>query len=231
MNKIKNIIAVACCASLAGCASTSTQMVNSDGAVGNCGAWGFGIIGTAAALISTNECVKKYEAAGYHEIGSPPAPTPLSTNAVTSPAAPATLVSKDGVIKLVVPAGWIQAPPPTEGVQIYGKSAALDAGLFVSAIDLQDVQDWKQYSALRASKVAGNLKDGVATELVPTFINGLEGYSAEISGVSKNGIKLHYLGTVVKTEKRLVYFLSWSLESRFAVNRNALSQLPFGLQP
>ena len=229
MRSIQTSIALALCYCFAGCVSTSTQMTNSDGQVVNCGAWGFGIIGAPAALISTSECVKKYQAAGYHELGSPQAASakPSSPGASTSPV---TLLAKDGTFKLILPAGWIQSPPPSPAHQIYGKNSTLDAGLLVSAVDLADIQDWKKYSESLSGKVASNLTQGVATELVPTIVNGFEGYNAEISGASKTGIKLHYLSTVVKTEKRLMYFLSWSLESRFAGNKKAFEQIPSGLE-
>ena len=115
---------------LGGCASTSTQMVNEDGQVINCGAWGFGIIGAPVALISTQECIKKYRAAGYHEAGS--LQSPGNTQAFAQlPGTGITLTAKDGAFKIDLPAGWVQATPPSQAYQFYAKNPTLDAGLLV----------------------------------------------------------------------------------------------------
>src|ERR1039458_5631715 len=84
---------------VAECASTSTQTVNDNGQVANCGAWEFGIIGAPAALISTQNCISKYQASGFHEAGLPQVATGTQTAERTGnslPAGPITITSKDG---------------------------------------------------------------------------------------------------------------------------------------
>lgn len=229
MQTHQQYIAVVLLSCITGCASTSTQMVNDDGQVINCGAWGFGIIGAPAALISTHECIKKYQAAGYHEVGAPQssAGSPLSAAALSRPS---TMASKDGAFKLTLPAGWVQSTPPTQAHQLYAKNATLDAGLLVSSVDLVNIQDWKKYSESLVSKLASSLTESYTSEPAYVLVNGFDSYRAEISGATKTGVKVHYLATVVKADKQLIYFLSWCLKSKFAVNKAALEKLPSGLQ-
>jgi hypothetical protein len=61
-------------------------------------------------------------------------------------------------------------------------------------------------------------------------VNGFEALRADIGGTLKNGTKVHYLGTVLKTDKNLVYVLSWTLESKFARARDQFEELPLAMQ-
>ena len=213
---------------IGGCVSTSTQMVNDDGLAVNCGAWGIGLIGAPAALISTNECVKKYKAAGYHETGSPVA---VNSTAAAQPAtSPITLTSKDGAFKLYLPAGWVQATPPSQAYQFYTRNQTLDAGLLVSTVDAKDIQDWQLYAESLRLKLASNLTQATLSEPEKTVVNGLEAFRAEVTGVAKNGLKLHYLSTLIKADRYMIYLVSWSLESKFESNKVALMQLANGVQ-
>ena len=53
---------------------------------------------------------------------------------------------------------------------------------------------------------------------------------AEVSGVAKNGLKLHYLSNLIKTDRYMIYIVSWSAESKFESNKGALMQLVNGVQ-
>lgn len=53
------------CIVLTACVSADTMLVNSNGQRARCSANGFGIIGSMVASSNHEDCVKKYEAAGY----------------------------------------------------------------------------------------------------------------------------------------------------------------------
>lgn len=221
---------------VAGCASTSTQMVNSDGQVANCGAWGVGIIGAPAALISTQNCITKYEAAGYHESGSPQ-PTGAGSsgqvsvnNSQASLGTPTTILSKDGSFKITLRSGWIQSSPTAVTQQLSAKNTLMDAGLQVSSVNSADIQDWSLYAESLRMKLVGNLNESTSSELRKITVNGSNALQYDIGGTLKNGTKVHYLNTIVRTDKQLVYLVSWCFESRFAANRRELELITAGLQ-
>lgn len=59
---------------LTGCVSEKTAMVNQEGKVVHCDAWGFGWLGAPVAMAQHHDCVKNAQVAGY-TVGGAPAPT------------------------------------------------------------------------------------------------------------------------------------------------------------
>jgi hypothetical protein len=53
---------------LAGCAAPSTQMANKQGQVAQCKTFGFGVIGTLAAVSLYQTCVDQLQKQGYHQV-------------------------------------------------------------------------------------------------------------------------------------------------------------------
>lgn len=87
-NFIVGFLGIAC---LTSCVTPSTPLQNDEGRVYNCSAWGFGVIGTIAALSATQNCVDKMKAAGWHPAGETSAPaTPIS-------AEPGTVISESNL--------------------------------------------------------------------------------------------------------------------------------------
>ena len=79
---IVGFLGLAC---LTACATPSTPLQNDEGRVYNCSAWGFGVIGTIAALSATQNCVDKMKAAGWHPAGETSASaTPISAEPRTA---------------------------------------------------------------------------------------------------------------------------------------------------
>jgi len=206
---------------LAGCVSTSTQMLNDKGQVANCGANGLGVIGAPAAYLMSQECISKYEAAGFRRADSPKvnasAPTPATPPINTTALIPTTLSDKDGTLKIELPAGWESAPITLATVKIAAKNSSNGGQLVISTTNLLDIKDWLQYSESLRAKLANSLQDVSNPELVKIKVNGLDALRAEISGSTKAGIKVHYLTTVIKSSDRLIYVVSWSPESRFSL--------------
>ncbi len=214
---------------IGGCVATSSQMVNDKGQSVNCGAWGLGIIGAPAALISTQNCISKYEAAGFREAGSPPVQSP--SNSPQSPiATPTTMSSRDGSFKITLPAGWIQSPPSSPSQQLFAKNPSIDSGLVMTSVKTSDVQDWEAYAESFRAKMLATLTQSSSSDVRKVKVNGFDALQADISGTEKNGLRLHYLGTFIKTDKQLISLLTWCVESQFSTNRANFEALPSGLQ-
>lgn len=81
---MKFVLLLAACALLAGCVSENTALINPEGQVVHCKAWGFGWLGAPVAMIQHHDCVKKAEANGYSDGGAPtPKPASSSTKAAS----------------------------------------------------------------------------------------------------------------------------------------------------
>lgn len=217
---------------ISGCASTSTQMVNDKGQVANCGASGWGWIGAPMALAMSQDCIAKYQAAGFHEAGTPtPAGSaPATAGTTMAPTSPTTVAGKDGFFKITLPAGWMQTPSPNPSYQLAARNPAAETYLVISSVKTADITDWQTFAESMKAKLIGNLTQSTSSETAKIKINGFDALRADIGGTLKNGAKVHYLGTIIKTDQNLVYLLSWSLESKFAANRSEFEALPSALQ-
>lgn len=221
---------------IGGCASTSTKMVNEKGQVGNCSASGWGWIGAPMALASSQECIAKYQAAGFHEAGTPaPAGTTTAAAGTTTPApvaltTPTTVAGKDGFFKITLPAGWMQTPQPNPSYQLAARNPVAETYLVISSVKSADIADWQVFAESMKAKLMGNLTQSTSSDTAKIKVNGFDALRADISGTLKNGVKVRYLGTLIKTDQNLVYLLSWSLESKFAANRSEFESLPAAMQ-
>ena len=211
-------------------------MVNDKGQVANCGAFGFGIIGAPAALITAQDCVSRYQAAGFREAGSPqsatsaPSTQGMASNLQPAPTTPTTILSKDGSFRITLPAGWTQTPPPTPSQQLYARYTLIDAGLMMGSVKSSDVQDWHTYADSLRLRLTGNLSQSSSSELRKIKVNGFDALQSDIGGTTKSGVKVRYLGTVIRTDTQIIHLLTWCFESKFATNRSEFESLPAGLQ-
>ena len=62
---MKRVLILLVIATLCGCVSEKTMLVNPAGKVLHCDAWGFGWLGAPVAMAEHHDCVKKANAAGY----------------------------------------------------------------------------------------------------------------------------------------------------------------------
>lgn len=218
---------------LTGCVSTSTLMVNDSGQSAHCDEQGWGWIGAPMALSMHQDCMQKYQAAGFHEAPAgttAPAGYGAQTFKSTDPTSPYNKIvpSKDGSFKITLPPGWVQVPPPDES---YFQLAARDTlsynYLLISDVNTADVSDWQLFSAKMKEKVISTLTDAKASETSTIKVNGYDALRADISGTLKNGLKVHYLATVLKTDKKLVYVLSWTKESNFDSAKSEMEHFPW----
>lgn len=77
---MRTLILVFSTLALTGCVSEKTAMVNQQGKVIHCDAWGFGWLGAPVAMAEHHDCVKKAQGAGY-TVGGGPAATSAPASA------------------------------------------------------------------------------------------------------------------------------------------------------
>ena len=219
-------LVLAAAALLAGCASTSTLMLNDDGQFADCGAWGAGAIGAAVALIRTQNCIDKYQAAGYRETGAPPVIGPQQAAASDAAALP----GRDGSFRMTLPAGWVPVEPPSAAYQFYARNMATGSGLLIRSVDGGAVPDWEAYARSMSAKLAGSLDQGIASAARKVKVNGYEALRTDVDGELVKGVNLHYLGTAIKNGRTLTWLVAWCEASRFGSNHCELEQLAAGIQ-
>ena len=209
-------------------------MVNDKGQVANCSGTGWGLIGAPLTYAMSQDCISKYQAAGFREAGSPTPATSSATTVVTPPqpasTSPTTVSGKDAFFKITLPAGWTTTPPPNQSYQLAARNSTIGAYLLISSVNASDVADWIPFTENLKTKLIGNLSQVSSSETQKIKVNGFDALRADIGGTLKNGLKVHYLGTVLKTEKNLVYLLSWTTESKFSSARGEMEQLPSAMQ-
>jgi hypothetical protein len=215
---------------LAGCASTSTLMINDQGQFADCGTWGVGPMGAAAALLRTQDCINGYRAAGYRETGLPAAVGPQQATTPDTTAPPVTLPSADGRFRITLPAGWTQLAPPSAAYQLYARNPVIDSGLLISSIDREGIRDWEAHAQSLRAKLADSVSRSTSSGVERIRINGFDALRVDIGGELINGAKLHYLGTAINTGQKLIWLVAWCGEPRFAENRGELEKLAAGLQ-
>ncbi|MHA6845827.1 hypothetical protein [Ralstonia syzygii] len=144
------------------------------------------------------------------------------------PASPVTVSAKDGSFKITLPPGWMQTVPGPTGdpsIQLTAKNPVADAYLLIGSVSATDIQDWQAYADSLRAKLIHGIAQGTSTEIEKIKVNDFDALRTEITGTLKSGVNVHYLGTVIKSSKTIVYVLAWSVESKFASNRSEFAQL------
>jgi hypothetical protein len=145
---------------LTGCVSEKTAMVNQQGRVIHCDAWGFGWLGAPVAMAEHHDCVKKAQGAGY-TVGGGPVPTSAPASA-PSPAAglkpvvalqqpatgaPTIQISPQAPAATESVAGVTQAAPASVTGSVAGRLKQLD-DLYKSGLITKDEYERKRQQIL-----------------------------------------------------------------------------------
>lgn len=141
---------------------------------------------------------------------------------------PTMMLSKDESFKITLPGGWIQGTP-SPSQQLVAENHLIDADLSIKSFNSADMQDWKSYLESGMAKLSGKLSQSTSYQLRKIKVNGFNALQADISGTI-DGIKAHYIVTLIKTDKKFIQLLIWCMESSFAANRKELESIASGLQ-
>ncbi len=101
---------------------------------------------------------------------------------------------------------------------------------WVWSSDVADRLDWQTFAESLKVKLMGNLSQSTSSEMQKIKVNGFDALQVDIGGTLKNGMKVHYLETFIKTDKQLVQILIWCFESKFMAYRSEFESLAGGLQ-
>ncbi len=108
---------------LTGCVSEKTAMVDQQGKVIHCDAWGFGWLGAPVAMAEHHACVKKAQEAGY-TVGGGPVATSTPASALPPPTAGKPVVALERPAAAATPVAQpSQAPIATESTPAMPSSA------------------------------------------------------------------------------------------------------------
>ena len=213
---------------------------------------GWGWIGAPVAISDHNECLDQLQKQGYRKISDePPNKTDLyksntSSETKLSPqvlgaehpsfqnqTVPSIVTSKDGDFRVSLPDGWVQSPLPQPlqkvNAQIYAENLFIDSRLLITTDNKSDIQDFQAYAESIKTSLAAGLSSTRSSEMQRMKINGYDSIRFDISGVTQ-GVKIHYLMTVLQADTKVIKLNVWTVESRFSDNRSDFEQLASGLQ-
>ncbi len=198
-----------------GCATPSTTMQNASGQTVNCASSGWGVLGTTIALASHAECVDKMQASGFRAIDAriaAPKPSEDAANVV-----------------LNLPDGW-ERKPLTEnmaksGGSLYALNIREDAGLLVSAISSEGINDMMAYAASRRAAQESLLLNPASSDIKVGDLNGRLALRFEVSGFVKGGMKLTYHYTIIQGNKQIGLVNAWTSAGTFEQKRTSLESL------
>ncbi len=190
------------------------------------GATGVIIIQSRQVRVSQNATERQIRAAAIRTIPTVQnysTPQALSTS-------PTTVSGKDSFFRITLPSGWTQIALPNPSLQLAARKPAADAYLTISSVNSVDIQDWQVFAESLRTKLVNNLSQSTSSEVQKIRVSGFDALRVDIGGVLKNGTKVHFLGTLIKTDKNLVWLLSWTPASKFAANRAEFEQLANAMQ-
>ncbi|MEI7612169.1 MAG: hypothetical protein WCK63_04625 [Betaproteobacteria bacterium] len=142
---------------------------------------------------------------------------------VKNPVSSSTISGRDGSFSISLPSGWVQTQ--NQNYEISAKNPVLDIALLINSIDRKDVADWNIYAKNLQQKLLSSINEGKSTAIKNTKIRGLDAMRVDVSGVAKNGVRLHFLGTMLKADKKIVWILSACLESKYDSYRTELENI------
>ncbi len=211
-----------------------------------CSNKGWGWIGAPLAISEHNDCLDQLQAQGYKTINNRPstnnednkkagdAKASASSLATTeyqngkASVSEKTINSKNGYFKITLPSGWIQKKPPQAlqnvDVQVYAENPQKDLVLLITTENASDIQDLSGYGKLLQSKLSEELSESNSSGIHRINVNGHDAIRFDTSGIAQ-GVKVHYLMTVLQTEKELIKLNGWTVESKFHNSRRELEAL------
>jgi hypothetical protein len=204
-----------------GCASESALLVNDSGQTVTCKNEGWGWIGAPVAMANQSDCVKKANAAGYHETG------PLA-NGAPAPAAPKASVLSSK-LDLAFPAGW-QTKPLTDaqrnaGMAIQASNTTTDSSVIVGAVDAAGITDRNVYILSRRAAQESRLKDASHTVVTDATVNGRQAKLFEVTGASPDGVQHTFLYTAIFGQAEVVIVNAWTTAANYNDQKVALQGL------
>lgn len=210
------IFATVLVTTVAGCAAPSSSFQNANGQIFNCNASGFGILGTASALMSHSECERKAQEAGYRPVNSTSVnPTKLATNPTS--------------IQMEWPSSWAKKELTEEqvkrGLVHFGHDRTRDLTGQISVISSEGITDRVAYASARRANQVGRLGQSKGTDIVNASINGRDAQRFEVTGNLSNGQAMTYGVTVIYGAEQIVYISTWASAPNYVEHKAELTGL------
>lgn len=198
-----------------GCATPSTTLQNASGQTVTCASSGWGVLGTPLALASHAECVEKMQASGFRAVDSRVAAPKPSEDAAK--------------VSLSLPEGW-ERKPLTEnmaksGGSLYALNTKDDAGVLVSAVSSEGINDMMAYAAGRRAVQESLLLTPASSDIKVGEVNGRLALRFEVSGFVKSGIRVTYHYTIIQGDKQIGVVNVWTSAGTFEQKRASFESL------
>lgn len=210
------VVAVALTLTATGCAAPNTQFQNAGGQTANCSAAGFGLAGTAFALMSHQDCVNRMRAAGFTEVGQAianPQPSPHASS-----------------VSMALPTGWepkdMTPAMISGGSTLHATNRTTDSSFVLSAADKNGITDVTAYANARRAALQSHLITPSASAVQSVEVAGKPAKRYTVSGSLRNGLAVTYLVTIIEGTTQLVMLNSWTSTANYAEQKAALEQLP-----
>jgi hypothetical protein len=146
-------------------------------------------------------------------------------------AAEKTIEGKSKQVELQLPEGWAQEESSNKDAELLAHHEGKDCYVLVIIDDKADIDGGlKKYAERRRDAIAANNESSKKGEAKEVKVNGMPAIQYEIQGVRPSGLKLHYLLTVVETDRFYAQVMGWSTESKFEGAKAALAEAPQGLR-
>jgi hypothetical protein len=216
--ELKLIIGAALALTLGGCVSSSKALRNTNGEIITCKASGYGWLGAPVALISQNDCLKKYRQQGYYALDEDPNLPKLASSA---------LKYQTGV-RLALPAGWVAQPltakQVSSGIKLYGLNQTLDAGVMFSTVKKSAISDFDSY-VLSRRKAAQSM--GVENSVTEVELTEAGGYNQAhyVAILKLSNVRYRYAYKIIRGASEIVIISVWSTDGNFETIKPELDRL------
>ncbi len=216
--ELRLIIGAALALILGGCVSSSKALRNTNGEVITCKASGYGWLGAPVALISQNDCLKKYRQQGYYALDEDPNTPKLAVSALRY----------NSSIKLTLSDDWasqqITSTQASSGIKLYGLNRTIDAGVMLSTVKRDAISDFEAYARSRRRAAQSVGKDNLASELKISETNGLN--IAQYGAVfTIENIRYHYEYKIIRGASEIAIVTVWSTDGNFDSIKPELDRL------
>ncbi len=128
-----------------------------------------------------------------------------------------------------LPAGWQRQTLSDElaqrGGRLFATNKTIDAGALVSMSKRSEIVDTVVYAKSLRANQASLIDKSEWSELSEITINGRRAWKFWVTGLSKRGMQVQYLGTVIEGESQMIYVNTWTSKKNFDDNRTALESL------
>jgi hypothetical protein len=140
-------------------------------------------------------------------------------------AEPATLISRDGRIKLQVPDGYAERTPPKAVINLEAVNEAEAATILVISESQRQFDSLQAYGEIVRQMMTDKLKDAQADAGMKLQVGGNPAIRYEITGISSGKLRMGFLLTIIQTETRFTQVIGSCLRVEFSDRKQEFANI------